>query len=198
MAGTLTPRSQGRPRPEIRLDEMSDGVPAPSGDVDSGASEALRDVRRAADGTVSDHRSAAILGQLGGRAKAAKDKRLAETPMLARGLGLRDVSAPDLLPYLNDAAELAQHESARLARVVGGGECGTAPSVIVASAALQIAGSRYAFAKGDVVTGSRLADAARANLLAAHELCAREAQARPAAVNPLHARILSAGKEPTK
>lgn len=89
------------------------------------------------------------------------------------------MKAPELLPYLNDAAELAEHETARLAAVVGGGECGTAPSLLVASAALKTAGSRYAFAQGNLITGSRLADAARADLLAAHELAAREAKARP-------------------
>ncbi len=100
-------------------------------------------------------------------------------PALARKLGLRDVVAPDLLPYLADAAEFAEHECTRLAQVVGGGVCGTAPSVLVQTAALQVAGSRYAFAKGDLVTGSRLGDAARANLLSAHDLCAKEAAARP-------------------
>jgi hypothetical protein len=66
-----------------------------------------------------------------------------------------------------------------LARDVGGGVCGTAPSSIIASAALQLAASRFAFeVLGDMVLGSRLANDSRQNLLAAHELVAREAQAR--------------------
>jgi hypothetical protein len=59
---------------------------------------------------------------------------------------------------------------------------------MVASAALQLAWSRYlsdqAATTGDAelaVTASRLADASRNNLLAAHELCAKEAAARPRA-----------------
>jgi hypothetical protein len=57
---------------------------------------------------------------------------------------------------------------------------------VVASAALQLAWSRYlsdrAAEEGDAemaLASSRLADASRQNLLAAHELCAREAKARP-------------------
>jgi hypothetical protein len=64
---------------------------------------------------------------------------------------------------------------------------------MVASAALQLAWSRYlsdlSAASGDpelAVTASRLANDSRQNLLAAHELCAREAQARPRTpVDPL-------------
>lgn len=168
-------RSQARLRPLVpRPDELPDGVPAPSA-ADVPVPPAIE---RQANGAPVPGDAAAALGRLGGLAAADAKRRTAETPKLAQGLGLRDVSVPELLPYLNDAAELAEHECARLGQVVGGGTCGTAPSVIVASAALQIAGSRYAFAKGDVLTGSRLADAARANLLSAHELAAREAEAR--------------------
>jgi hypothetical protein len=52
----------------------------------------------------------------------------------------------------------------------------------VASAALQLAASRFAFeVLGDMQLGSRLANDSRQNLLAAHELCAREALSRPKA-----------------
>jgi hypothetical protein len=162
----------------LPVDELPEGIPAPGGQPDPVRAATLAVVRREPNGTVTDPDSAAALGKLGGLAKAEKDRREADVPKLARGLGLREVSVPQFLPYLEDAGELAEHEGARLGRVVGGGECGTAPTVIVANAALQIAGSRYAFARGDLATGSRLADAARQNLLAAHELCAREATAR--------------------
>ena len=172
-------RSQGRRRPQVpRSDEIAAGVPAPAAMPDAATAEALSRVQRVDGGKVADPQSAAILGRLGGLAKAERDRRLADAPKLARGLGLREVSAADFLPYLDDADELAEHECARLARVVGGGECGTAPSLIVASAALQTAGSRFAFAKGDLMTGSRLADAARANFMSAEDMCAREATAR--------------------
>lgn len=199
----LTQVSHNRRRPQVpRVDELAAGVAAPGGNRDSGAAEALRSVRRTAGGQVATPEDAARLGRLGGLARAEREKRLAETPQLARGLGLRDVKAPELLPYLNDAAELAEHECARLARIVGGGECGTGPALIVSSAALQIAGSRFAFARGDVVTGSRLGDAARANLMSAHDLCALEAEARarsnPRGTNPVLARIEARADELAK
>ena len=52
---------------------------------------------------------------------------------------------------------------------------------MVKSAALQLAGSRWHFAKGETIPGSRLADASRANLMSAEDTCAREAAARAAA-----------------
>jgi hypothetical protein len=52
---------------------------------------------------------------------------------------------------------------------------------MVASAALQLAASRFAFeVLGDLELGSKLANDSRQNLLAAHELCAREGKARAA------------------
>jgi hypothetical protein len=53
------------------------------------------------------------------------------------------------------------------------------PASMVQSAALELAGSRAAFADGDTLTGSKLASASRQNLLGAFELCARQAKARP-------------------
>lgn len=176
----LVQRTQKRLRPVVpRLDEMADGLPAPASEPDAATVEALARVQRADGGRLADPTSAAILGRLGGHAKAKRDRALAEVPTLARRLGLREIAASDFAPYLDDAAELAAHEQDRLAQTVGGGVCGTGPAIIVASAALQIAGSRFAFAQGDLITGSRLADAARANLISAQDLCAREAKARP-------------------
>jgi hypothetical protein len=65
----------------------------------------------------------------------------------------------------------------------------------VASAALALAWSRYlsdlAAANGDgemAIRAARLGETSRQHLLAAHELCAREATARPKAqVDPLDA-----------
>jgi hypothetical protein len=91
---------------------------------------------------------------------------------------------PRFDPYARAARAFRRAHVDALARSVGGGHCGPGPSSIVASAALQLAGSRFAFeVLGDMALGSRLADSSRQNLLAAHELCAREAQARPR--NPL-------------
>lgn len=74
---------------------------------------------------------------------------------------------------------------------------------MVATAALQLAWSRCLFDKAAkdgnpelAVTASRLANDSRQNLLAAHELCAREAEARrknaPAAA---HTALLAAAAQ---
>ncbi len=173
-------RSQGRRRPEVpRSDEMTAGIPAAAEMPDAATLEALARVRRVGGGKLADAEAGRILGSLGGHAKAKRDRQLRETPRLVRILGLRDVSAEDLLPYLPDAEEFALAECQRLAQIVGGGECGMGPASMVQSAALQLAGSRFAFAHGDLITGSRLADASRANLMSARDECAREAQSRP-------------------
>ena len=102
---------------------------------------------------------------------------------LARRLALGDTLADRRFePFLKAARAFRAHHVTDLARNVGGGQCGAAPASIVASAALQLAASRFAFeVLGDLALGSRLADASRQNLLAAHELCAREAANRPRA-----------------
>jgi len=63
-------------------------------------------------------------------------------------------------------------------RLVAGcaGQCRAA---WVQSAALELAGSRAAFAQGDVLLGSKLAGASRANLLCAFDLCCKQAHERP-------------------
>jgi len=78
-----------------------------------------------------------------------------------------------------------QH-TATLASTVGGGELSPGVTSIVASAALALAGSRWAYdlglSSGDaklVALGAKLADQSRHSLLTAHELAAREAKARP-------------------
>lgn len=165
-------RSQGRLRPMVpRADELPPGVAASSDTADTAAaSEAATALRKTGD-TVA----AALLGSLGGRAKAARDKGL----RVLDGLGLRGIPTEFLAPYLADAEAFAILKVSQLAAEVGGGTCGVGPSSIIQTAALQLAGSRAAFATGDLITGSRLGDASRANLLSAHELAAKEAAARP-------------------
>jgi len=128
-----------------------------------------------------------LISSRGGSAKAGKIK-------LSARLGLATVPEGNAFrPYKASAASFRRAQCAELARNVGGGVCGPAPSSFVASAALQLAWSRYlgdlAAEKGDAdlaLKASRLAEASRQNLLAAHELCAREASARPRS-NPLAA-----------
>jgi hypothetical protein len=100
---------------------------------------------------------------------------------LARRLALgASFVDPRFEPYAKAARAFRRAQVTALARSVGGGHCGPAPASIIASAALQLAASRFAFeVLGDMTLGSRLANDSRQNLLAAHELCAREAQARP-------------------
>lgn len=87
--------------------------------------------------------------------------------------------------YRRDASDWRDAHLSRLSATVGGGEVGPAVQAIVSTAALQHAASRWLFDRSVLelsaelaLTASRLADSARQNILAAHELCAREAQAR--------------------
>lgn len=100
---------------------------------------------------------------------------------LARRLRLGETFAdPRFEPYAKAARAFRREQCRQLAQSVGGGVCGVAPSSIVATAALQLAASRFALeVLGDLQLGSRLGNDSRQNLLAAHELCAREAAARP-------------------
>jgi len=173
-------RSKCRLRPLApKAKELPQGVPCPAVAPPTPEASAAGAALRSASDEQAKRAAAAALGSLGGIARAQQVRELAAIPALARGLGLRELSAELLLPYLDDAAEFAERECCRLAREVGGGQIGAGPSSIVGSAALQLAASRAAFASGELIYGSRLADASRANLLSAHELCAREAKARP-------------------
>lgn len=120
------------------------------------------------------------LSRQGGKARAGKTR-------LAARLGLRRLpEGSSFAPYKGAAVAFRRAQCAALAASVGGGHCGPAPSSFVASAALQLAWSRYlsdvAAETGDgelAIQASKLANDSRQNLLAAHELCAREAASRP-------------------
>jgi hypothetical protein len=118
----------------------------------------------------------------GRRARRCGGRRRQGTTRLATRLGLEDLASdPAWAAYRRMAAAFRRAHCAAIARSVGGGVCGPAPSSIVASAALQLAASRYLFDRADpgsFSAASQLADASRQNLLAAHELAAREALAR--------------------
>lgn len=138
------------------------------------------------------------LARLGGAARRGQT-RLADRLGLAH---LADDAA--FRPYRAAAVSFRRAQCAELARTVGGGVCGPAPSSLVASAALQLAWSRYlsdvAATTGDpdlALKASRLAEASRQSLLAAHELCAREALARGSSRDPvadMRARLLGGGR----
>jgi hypothetical protein len=157
-------RGSGVPRIEVLPpDELPAGVPE--------SARASGPESRGAGGLFAENNKFASEG---GKARKGKTR-------LATRLRLGETFAdPRFDPYARAAKAFQRAQVTTLARTVGGGACGPAPSSMVASAALQLAASRFAFeVEGDALKGSRLANDSRQNLLAAHELCAREAQARP-------------------
>lgn len=159
----------GVPRVEVLpADELPAGVPA------TARLESPQD--RGERGAFARGNSLARQGGLARRGKTRLADRLGLTALPA-GSAFR--------PYKAAAVSFRRAQCAELARTVGGGVCGPAPSSLVASAALQLAWSRYlgdiAASEGDVelaLKASRLSDASRQSLLAAHELCAREGESR--------------------
>jgi hypothetical protein len=171
-----------------RPDELPNGVSGPLAPTqDEHTSE------RRPDGTWA--KGARTAQRKGGNATRGRTR-------LADRLGLAKLAeGAAFAPYKLAAVTFRRAQCAELSRTVGGGMCGPGPSSMVASAALQLAWSRYlsdlAASTGDpalALSASKLADASRNNLLSAHELAAREAQARPKAPLSLAARLL--GEEP--
>lgn len=161
-AGAGVPRVEVLPPDELPAG-VADANPSPQAAVN-----------RDALGRLADTESARELGRRGGLAKAGQTR-------LSGSLALGEAFAdPRFEPYARSARAFRKAHVQRLAKSVGGGECGPGPASIVASASLQLAASRFMFEViGDLQLASRLANDSRQNLLAAHELCAREAQARP-------------------
>lgn len=145
------------------------GVPAPA------RPEAIRD----GDGRFQAGEATSQLAGMGGKAAA-------ESRQLAKLLGLLDVpEGHPYLPYARMAREWRDAHMAELGQEVGGGKVGPGPASVVSTAALEMAASRWLFDRaaecGDtdmMLSAARLADASRQNLLAAHELVARMAEAR--------------------
>ena len=130
------------------------------------------------DGTIGDSATAKALGSKGGQAKA-RNLRLVDSLGVAK---LAEDSA--FAPYRTGADHFVDHHLAELASLAGG-VVGSGPSSMVASAALQLAGSRYCFdqfaASGDAAMmklGSSLANDSRQNLLAAYSHAVLEAEGR--------------------
>ncbi len=175
----------GQPRIEtLPVDELPKGVPADA--------RAESPTDRGERGKFAEGNSVAASG---GHARAGHTR-------LARKLRLGEGFAdPRFEPYAAAARGFRRAHVTGLARSVGGGHCGPAPASIIASASLQLAASRFAFeVLGDMKLGSQLANDSRQGLMAAHELCAREAQARPktSGLAALRARTTTPTKDPTK
>jgi hypothetical protein len=185
----------GVPRIEVLPgDEQPQPVPAPE------APPSVPLVFRQ-DGKIGDTATAKELGRRGGRKTAARVR-------LVDSLGLSAiVEQTSFGPYRSAAEEFVKHHTSELTRQAGG-HLGPAPHTMVASAALQLAGSRWAFDRGaeasdpDLIKlGSQLANDSRQNLMAAYEMAVREAKARGSNLSPeervaaMRARILGTGKK---
>jgi hypothetical protein len=124
--------------------------------------------------------------RLAGRGGAARAQQIRLAKLLGR------VELPESNPlrgYRRDAEDWRDAHLRRLAETVGGGEVGPAVQAIVSSAAMQHAASRWLMDRSALeldatmaLQASKLADSARQGILAAHELCAREALSRRAQV----------------
>jgi hypothetical protein len=172
------------------VDELPIGVQAPL-HAEAGG-------ERRPDGTFAP--GARTVQSAGGRAKRGKAR-------LTVRLGLGSLPSDNAFaPYRRAASTFRRVQCGELARSIGGGVCGPAPSSIVASAALALAWSRF-FSDQAALTGDpelavralRAADASRQALLTAHELCAREAVARSASrPQDAHAALVAALGEGSK
>jgi hypothetical protein len=149
------------------VDELPDGVPGPA-----------RPDSRVGRGTNGRFAGGNPHASEGGRARAGKTR-------LASQLGLAPIDAdPAFGPYKRAADAFRVAHCNELAASVGGGQCGSGPSSIVASAALALAASRFIYdtAKGDpdkLKMASQLGAESRTALITAHALAAKEAQGRP-------------------
>jgi len=174
----------GAPRIEtLPIDELPAGAAAPE---PLGQAAVARDAR----GRLAGSEAARALGRRGGQQSAG-------TTRLAHSLGLAAaVSDGSFTHYRRAAENFKRAQVQHLARTVGGGHCGPGPSSMVASAALQLAASRWAFDRGDFDLGSKLANDSSQNLAKAHEYCAKEAKARPqqSAKAALEARLSQGGR----
>lgn len=153
----------------LPADELPAGVPAP----------ARPKVERDSQGRFKKGAGATEMARRGGEAAS-------ESRRLGRLLGLREI--PDdhpYAPYLRMARAWREDQLKYLAEEVGGGQLSPGVVSIISDAALKLAASRWLYDRGaedgDVKaleSASRLSDAHRQGLLAAHELAAKEARAR--------------------
>src|SRR5687768_1864896 len=118
----------GVPRIEVPpADELKAGIPA--------LPETRRAAARTADGRLVP---GAATSEQSRRAAAARWARQRESVRVLEHLGLRGIAPEAIQPYLKDAEEFTKHEVERLAREVGGGDCGAAACAMVQNASLQM------------------------------------------------------------
>lgn len=159
-------------------------LPDPEPDPEAVAPKVERDAR----GRVVAGASAAALARRGGQMQARRaGLRVALAALLPGDM------VPDDAPMAEAIRHAEQFRDVHLTTLAAsaGGICGPGPASMVASAALQLAASRYLFGQGArtgdafiLKTASGLANDSRQNLLAAYELAVREARARTDAQGP--------------
>lgn len=165
-----TGHGAGKGTPHVELPPADEQSPAVH------ASAATVPLTFRSDGRIADSETARELGRRGGT-KTAQRVRLVDS------LGLATIAeSADFAKYRTSAEAFVAHHVAELARIAGG-KVGSGPSTMVASAALQLAASRFCFDRGaqtgDVAMlklGSSLANDSRQNLIAARETAIRDAE----------------------
>jgi hypothetical protein len=104
---------------------------------------------------------------------------------LTKMLGL-DADDPAFAPYREEAEAFLAHETERLAREAGAGVLSPSCASILASAAMQLAASRYLFDRANgkaelLKLASALANDSKASLISVFGLAREEAKQRPQA-----------------
>jgi hypothetical protein len=101
------------------------------------------------------------------------------TSKTVKMLGFNDYEPDDpFYKYAKLAEQFRAAELDRVIKLVGGGVLGAGPQAIIASAARQLAASIWYTDQGNHLDASKLANDARQNLLAAHELAVKQAKQR--------------------
>ncbi len=186
--------SVGKPHIEVVAKDLPVGVAAPQDPI-----------KRRRNGTFADPESAKAAGRKGGLAKHAKSPdRWAKHLGLGRMIERFPVDG-EIAPFANESEQWFKQTCAEIARDVGGGQLSPGCCSIVRTAAWERAFSTFLFdlaTRGQmawdvrdplplpnakhrltprtdlVLVAARLGDSSRQNILAAHELAAREAQSR--------------------
>ena len=157
----------------LPADELPAGIPAPVAPPDP-------EPQRKRNGHLVPGPGTSAMGRRG--AEAAHHQR-----QMGRLMGLwKPPDDHEYAPYAKLARQWRDAHMAQLAQNVGGGVIGAGVASIISTAALQLGASRWLHDVGArarnvkaITEASRLADSSRQNLLAAHELAAREAASRP-------------------
>jgi hypothetical protein len=182
---------------------------SPPDELPAATAERAAPVERRQDGRIASAEAARVLGKRGGL-RSARRRQDAKAWGAGLGLGRLLATFKDddaIAPFVREGEEWLGAQCVAVARDVGAGELSPGVVSILRTAAwerlysawLFDAGTRGIFAwdvherdeAGQVkratprtdllVVATRLGDASRQNLLAAHELASREAEARPKA-----------------